>query len=119
MIKTDCEGSLKGPNKEQNRTEAVMTRCRRSPMPGQPFGNVENRRCKNSLPQLRDSHQAQNPQMKVSTSSFRRELKLDNSSQHRTLKGWSYYDMLSLEIQFKCNLHQTRIPGKGCDSAKS
>src|SRR5215471_13977366 len=47
-IKANCEGSLSCPSPEQNRTVAVTTRCRRRPLPGQLFGNVEKRRCKNT-----------------------------------------------------------------------
>lgn len=32
-----------------NRNAAVTTRCSRRPMPGQPFGNTEKRRCKSHL----------------------------------------------------------------------
>src|SRR5262249_43179629 len=44
--KADCEGSLRCPKPEPSRAVAVTTRCRRRPRPGQPFGNVEKRRCK-------------------------------------------------------------------------
>src|SRR5262245_8476412 len=71
-IRAKCKGSLRCPNPEQSRIVAVTTRCRRRPMPGQLFGNVEKRRCKNTpfIFSLGYSQQAQNTQMKVSASSF-------------------------------------------------
>src|SRR5262249_29239362 len=70
--KEKCKGSLRCPNPQQSRTAAVTTRCRRRPLPGQLFGNVEKRRCKNTpfIFSLGYSQQAQNAQMKVSVSSF-------------------------------------------------
>src|SRR5215510_8901854 len=77
--KPDCEGSLRCTNPEQNRSAAVTTRCRRRPLPGQLFGNVEKRRCKNTpVFTLGYSQQAQNAQMKVSISCFWGEPWLDN-----------------------------------------
>src|SRR5262252_1629464 len=46
--KAPGEGSLRCPNPEQNRNAAVTIRCRRRPLPGQLFRNVEKRRCKNT-----------------------------------------------------------------------
>src|SRR5262249_60959 len=45
-----CDGSLRCQSPEQHRTEAVITRCRSRPLPGQLFGNVEKRRCKSPVP---------------------------------------------------------------------
>jgi hypothetical protein len=45
-IDANCDVSLKCAIPEQNRVVAVNTRWSRMPMPGQPFGNVENKRCK-------------------------------------------------------------------------
>jgi hypothetical protein len=52
---TDKDASLRRPNPKQNRNAAVIARCRRSPLPGQPFGNAEKRRCK-STPFFRVEH---------------------------------------------------------------
>ena len=45
-IKANCGASLRCPNAKHNRNVAVTRRCRRRPLPGQLFGNVEKRRCK-------------------------------------------------------------------------
>ena len=46
MTKANCGVSLRRPNAHQNRNVAVIRRCTRRPLPGQPFGNIEKRRCK-------------------------------------------------------------------------
>src|SRR5262245_56464927 len=94
-------------------------------MPGQLFGNVEKRRCKN------------NPLCSLQLKVFATSSKGPNEGLHHLLLG-SYSSItprnivpskkcgsrrygwrLSSEIQFKSKLHQTRVSGKGCDSAKS
>src|SRR6516165_628692 len=42
-IKANCGASLRCPNAKHNRNVAVTRRCRRRPLPGQLFGNVEKR----------------------------------------------------------------------------
>ena len=43
-----CGVSIGRVKTAQKRNVAVITRCRRRPLPGQPFGNVEKRRCKDT-----------------------------------------------------------------------
>lgn len=57
------------PATQQRRTVADNNRWSRRPRPGQPFGNVENKRCNRAS--LRHSQQTQNGQKEVRSSFFR------------------------------------------------
>jgi len=59
-IAANCEPSLRCSPTQRRRTVADNNRWSRRPRPGQPFGNVENRRCKKAS--LRHSQQTQNGQ---------------------------------------------------------
>ncbi len=75
-IETKCELSLRSPAKCQRRTVAVNNRWSRRPVPGQPFGNVENRRCNKAS--LGHSRQTRNGQKEVHCSPFWGFLQFDD-----------------------------------------
>lgn len=67
-IDAKCEVSLRCSATQQRRTVADNNRWSRRPLPGQPFGNAENRRCTKGS--LRHSQRTQNGQKKGHFSFF-------------------------------------------------
>lgn len=74
----NCELPRKCGTTWQSRTLAVSNRWSRRPLPGQPFGKVENRRCNNS--RLRCWPSSQNSQKDGPCSFFRGGLQLNDST---------------------------------------
>lgn len=77
-INAKCEPFLRCAQTQRTRAVAVKNRWSMRPLPGHPFGNVENKRCNKAS--LRNSLRTQNGRKDVRFSAFRGWLQFDDST---------------------------------------